>query len=282
MSASGKSGFSTGVTMPGLGSGGQMREHCRDGHIARLAYMSEAAVQAAEVIIHKRVDRPFPAFRDRSQAGHELARSIPNLNAEARLVLGLPRGGIAVGEELANKLAAPLEPVLVRKLPLPESPEMGFGAIALDGTIVLNERVVAGFGLGRDEIDVIAREVVAEVQRRAREYLGGESPPAAGDRRVYMVDDGLATGYSMIAAARMIRKQKPARLILCVPVSPVSSIDAVRPEFDEIHCLIAQRSGSFAVASFYEDFHDMSDNEVRAVLDRARRRVSSHQGLAPR
>ena len=234
-------------------------------------------MQVAEVIIHKRVDRPSPAFRNRSHAGLELARSIPDPNTQACLVLGLPRGGVAVAEELANKLAVPLEPVFARKLPLPESPEMGFGAIALDGTVVLNERVVAGFGLGQEEIDVIARDVVAEVQRRAREYLGGKGLLAAGERHVYMVDDGLATGYSMIAAARMIRRQKPARLILCVPVSPVSSIETVRPDFDEIHCLFAQRSGSFAVASFYADFHEMSDDEVRAILRRARHRVSSER-----
>ena len=234
-------------------------------------------MQAADVIIHKRVDRPVPAFRDRSHAGRELARSIDVLHAGTCLVLGLPRGGIAVGEAAADKLAAPLEPVFARKLPLPESPEMGFGAIALDGTIVLNERVVAGFGLGREEIDVIARDVVAEVRRRAREYLGNEALSPVEDRHVYMIDDGLATGYSMIAAARMIRRQKPARLILCVPVSPASSIETVRPDFDEIHCLFAQRSGSFAVASFYADFHEMSDDEVRAILSRARHRVSSEQ-----
>jgi putative phosphoribosyl transferase len=249
-----------------------------DSRITRPDDTPEAMVHTAGVIIHERVDRPFPAFRDRSQAGRELARNIDAPKSGACLVLGLPRGGIPVGEALADKLAAPLEPVFARKLPLPLSPEMGFGAIALDGTVSLNERVVAAFGLGREEIDAIARDVVAEVRRRAREYSGNECPPEVEDRYVYMIDDGLATGQSMIAAARMVRKRKPARLTLCVPVAPVSSIDAVRPDFDEIHCLLAQRSGSFAVASYYADFHEMSDDEVRAILDRARHRVSSDRG----
>jgi putative phosphoribosyl transferase len=239
-------------------------------------------VRAAEVTIHERVHRPYPAFRDRSHAGRELARSLNVEKPGMCLVLGLPRGGIPVGEPVAERLAAPVEPVFARKLPVPGLPEMGFGAVALDGTLSLNERMVAHLGLGQEQIDAVARHVVAEIQRRAREYSGDKGPPEVKDRLVYMVDDGLATGQSMIAAARMIRKEKPAELILCVPVASIMSISAVQPEYDEIHCLIAQEPGSFAVASFYEDFHDLSDDEVRAVLARARARFSRSQGLEPR
>jgi putative phosphoribosyl transferase len=228
--------------------------------------------------IHRRVDRPSAVFRDRPEAGRELARVIRRPNGQSCLVLAMPRGGIPVGEAVAEALAAPLEPVFARKLPVPWSPEMGFGAVAMDGTISLNERFVAGLRLDRIEIDAIARKVAAEVQRRAKEYSGGEHPPDVRDRYVYMVDDGLATGYSMIAAAQMTRKQQPARLILCVPVSPVSSIFTVQPHYDEIHCLVAQEHGSFAVASFYEDFHELTDDEVLAILARARHRMSSNAG----
>jgi predicted phosphoribosyltransferase len=173
-----------------------------------------------------------------------------------------------VGEPVAEALGAPLSLVLVRKLPIPISPEMGFGAVTIDGTSVLNERVVSEYDVSKREIEAITQRVKGEVIRRAKEYLGDEWKPEVRGMDVYMVDDGLATGYSVIAAASMIRKLEPRMIVLCVPVSPATSIDAVRPYFDEIYCLIAQERGPFAVASFYEDFHEMTDDEVREVLER--------------
>ena len=173
-----------------------------------------------------------------------------------------------MGEPLVEALRALLSLVLVRKLPIPISPEMGFGAVTIDGTSILNERVVSEYGLSKREIEAITQHVKEEVIRRAREYLGDDWKPEVRGTNVYMVDDGLATGYSVIAAASMIRKLEPRMIVLCVPVSPVTSIDAVRPYFDEIYCLIAQDRGPFAVASFYEDFHEMTDDEVREVLER--------------
>ncbi len=145
---------------------------------------------------------------------------------------------------------------------------MGFGAVAIDGTSVLNERVVSEYGISKREAEAIAQRVKEEVIRRAKEYLGDDWRPEVQGMDVYMVDDGLATGYSVIAAASMIRKLEPRSLILCVPVSPVDSVHAVRAYFDKIYCLIAQERGPFAVASFYEDFHEMSDDEVREVVKR--------------
>jgi predicted phosphoribosyltransferase len=130
--------------------------------------------------------------------------------------------------------------------------------------------VVSDYGISKREIDAITQRVKEEVIRRAKEYLGDEWKPEVRGMNVYMVDDGLATGYSVIASASMIRKLEPKSIVLCVPVSPVTSIDAVRPYFDEINCLIAQGRGPFAVASFYEDFHDMTDDEVREVLERSK------------
>jgi predicted phosphoribosyltransferase len=175
-----------------------------------------------------------------------------------------------VGEPVAEALGAPLSLVLVRKLPIPISPEMGFGAVTIDGTSILNERVVSEYRLSKREIEAITQRVKEEVIRRGKEYLGNDWKPEVRGMDVYMVDDGLATGYSVIAAASMIRKLEPRMIVLCVPVSPVTSVDAVRPYFDEIYCLIAQDRGPFAVASFYGDFHEMTDDEVREVLERRR------------
>lgn len=223
---------------------------------------------AADIHIQKRVARPFPAFRERRDAGRNLVEFIKRGPQKFSIVLALPRGGVPVGEPVAEALGAPLSLVLVRKLPIPISPEMGFGAVTVDGTSILNERAVSDYDVSKREIEAITQRVKEEVIRRAKEYLGNDWKPEVRGMDVYMVDDGLATGYSVIAAASMIRKLEPRMIGLCVPVSPVTSIDAVRPYFDEIYCLIAQERGPFAVASFYEDFHEMTDDEVREVLAR--------------
>jgi putative phosphoribosyl transferase len=224
----------------------------------------------ADIHILKRVARPFPAFQDRSDAGRRLVEFVKPAPRKRSIVLALPRGGVPVGEPLAEALGAPLSLVLVRKLPIPISPEMGFGAVTIDGTSILNERVVSEYDVSRREIEAITEQVEDEVIRRAKEYLGDDWKPEVRAKDVYMVDDGLATGYSVMAAASMIRKLDPRTVVLCVPVSPATSIDAVEPYFDEIYCLIFQEPGPFAVASFYEDFHEMTDDEVREVLDRRR------------
>jgi putative phosphoribosyl transferase len=224
----------------------------------------------ADIHILKRVARALPAFHDRQDAGRNLVEFVKPEPKKLSIVLALPRGGVPVGEPLAEALGAPLSLVLVRKLPIPISPEMGFGAVTIDGTSILNQRVVSEYDISKQEIEAITQRVKDEVIRRAKEYLGNDWKPEIQGMYVYMVDDGLATGYSVIAAASMIRKLGPRNVVLCVPVSPATSIDAVRSYFDEIYCLIAQDRGPFAVASFYEDFHEMDDDEVREILDRRR------------
>ncbi|KPJ62003.1 MAG: hypothetical protein AMS15_05345 [Planctomycetes bacterium DG_23] len=214
------------------------------------------------------------AFTDRAQAGGRLAAFLGAKPRPNSIVLALPRGGAPVGEPLARALRAPLNPVMVRKLPIPYSPEAGFGAVALDGSVVLNDDLVRRAGLSRRQIDSIVQQVLEEVRRRAQEYLGDYRPPEAQGKCVYLVDDGLASGYSMIAAARMVRQQKPRRLILSVPVSPAHSLPLVEPYFDEIYCLFCQTHLPFAVASFYADFHDLTDQEVRQTLERSRKWIA--------
>jgi putative phosphoribosyl transferase len=233
-----------------------------------------------EVHIRQRVRRPFVAFENREEAGHELAAFVKRPREPQSVVLALPRGGVPVALPLSESLQAPLDLVLVRKLPLPTRPEGGFGAVAVDGSRMLNDLVVKEFGLSQREIEEISARVREEVRRRGREYLGAERLPNVEGRTVFMVDDGLATGYSMIAAAKMVRDVSAERTVLCVPVSPADSLERVRPYFDEIHCLIVQEFPPFAVASFYADFHDMSDEEVLGVLDRRRQTVQELLKLA--
>ncbi len=173
-----------------------------------------------EIHVRERVLGPYPAFDDREDAGralHEFLKCEPRENA---FVLALPRGGVPIGERLAAALRAPLDLALVRKLPIRSSPEMGFGAVAIDGSRILNPAVVRMYAITQPEIESITQAVLEEVRRRARAYLGHDRPPPVKGRDLYIVDDGLATGYSMIAAAKMVHNLEPRSLTLCVPVSP--------------------------------------------------------------
>jgi putative phosphoribosyl transferase len=222
----------------------------------------------ADARIQQHVWRPYAAFDDRRDAGRHLVAFLNRGPQDNAIVLALPRGGVPVAEPLAEALNAKLDLAFVRKLAIPYSREMGFGAVAIDGSRMLNDRIVKHYGISKSEIESISEEVREEVRRRAREYVGHDSPPPVEGKDLYLVDDGLATGYSMIAAAKMVRNLNPKSMTLAVPVSPLGSLDAMEPYFDEIFCLIAQDTPPFAVASFYMDFHDTPDDEVREILRR--------------
>ena len=164
--------------------------------------------------IHVRWTVPGPrvAFSDRANAGRVLSEWMRPAPDPLALVMSLPRGGVPVGRALADALGCDLRPVLVRKLPIPGNPEMGFGAVTIDGTVTLNRGVVAAYGLDTATIERVAGETRTEIVRRSRLYPGGWPLPEMGGRRVFLVDDGLATGFSAIAAIRMIRAGDPSRL----------------------------------------------------------------------
>lgn len=229
-------------------------------------------MSASLINVRKRVSRPLrrpvPEFMDRSDAGVQLVELVRPRPVDRSIVLTLPRGGVPVGEPLARALRAPLDVVVVRKLPVPDSPEQGFGAVTPDGSVVLNDRLLGYLHLTPSEIDAITRRVRHEVIRRQTLYRPSREPLDVRGSTVYLVDDGLATGYTMMAAAKMLREMSPRSLILAVPCSPTDSLETVRPFFDELFCLVAQESGPFAVASFYGDFHDLSDGEVLEILQR--------------
>lgn len=223
-------------------------------------------IQVAQVTVVERVPWGYPAFADRSDAGTALVRLIDPAPDPDAVVLALPRGGVPVARPLAGALGARLVPMPVRMLPIPRSPEMGFGAVTLDGTTVLNEHVIAGFEIDELTTAAVAEEVRHEVERRARAYPGGFPFPPVEGAAVWLVDDGLATGYTMLAAARMVRAQAPARITMAVPVAAPGSLGLVAPLLDAAYCLIEQEASPFAVASFYRDFRDLTDDEVIGLL----------------
>jgi putative phosphoribosyl transferase len=205
-------------------------------------------------------------FVDRRDAGRQLGQQLLAYRDRDPIVLSIPRGGVPVGYEVSQALGCPLDVVVPRKLPIPWSPEAGFGAIMPDGTRVLNERMVRQLGLSPDEIDEIAAEVLAEVRRREATFRGSRPPPIVEQRAAILIDDGLATGYTMIAAVRAIRKRSPSSIVVAVPVSPRDSANEVARDADEVVVLHTSDEYPFAVASFYQHFPDLTDAEVRSYL----------------
>lgn len=211
-------------------------------------------------------------FSDRVDAGERLSRLYDGPRDDV-VVLGIARGGVPVGYPMALSLDGSLDAVTVRKLPIPWSPEMGFGAIAPDGTLVLNEELMPSLGLSKTQVDSIASEVLAEVHRREHVYRGDRPPAKMRGKNVILVDDGLATGYTMTASIEMAKKQGAADITAAVPVSPANTARRVEPMVDRLLISHVARTYSFAVASFYRDFHDMQDSEVLDFLRKARERI---------
>jgi len=211
-----------------------------------------------------------PPYRTREEAGERLAQALAEYRGRHAIVLGIPRGGVAVGAPVARALDAELDVIVLRKIPIPWEPEAGFGAITAEGDVILNEQMVRRLGLTQEVIQRQANKVRAEVERRARAYRGERPFPDLRRRPVIVVDDGLATGYTMIAALRSARSRGAEELVCAVPVSPRDSLEAVRPWADRLVCLVISDEYPFAVASFYRKFPDLSDDEVRELLGTGR------------
>ena len=207
-------------------------------------------------------------FDDRSQAGELLAKRLLELKVTLKdpIVLGIPRGGVAVGEPIARALKAPLDILVLRKLPIPDNPEAGFGAVALDKIPIFNESLLPRLGLTDARINKIVEEVYKEVVRRNKVYRKDKPLPPLKGRSVILADDGLATGFTMLAAVRFARKKEAKEVIVAAPVAHEEAFRMIEGEADKVLVLHVSRQPLFAVASFYEDFHDMEDSEVSAYL----------------
>jgi len=182
------------------------------------------------------------------------------------VVLAIPRGGVQVAFPIAVRLRAPLDLVIPRKLPIPSNAEAGFGAITADGSRALNDDIITYLGLTDPEVDAIATQVLAEVQRREAKYRGDKPFPELTNRIAIVVDDGLATGYTALAAINYVKKRRPQRVILAVPVASKGAEMLVRSQVDEYICPLTSNRPWFAVASFYERFYDLTDEEVLSCL----------------
>jgi predicted phosphoribosyltransferase len=205
-------------------------------------------------------------FHDRAEAGALLAEALTRYEgAPGVLVLALPRGGVAVAAEVARRLGAPLDAILVRKLGVPGHEELAMGAIASGGVRILSEEVIEALGIPDRDIAAVAAAEEHELDRREQAYRGRRTAPAVGGKTVILVDDGLATGATMRAAVAAIRSQSPRHLVVAVPVAPAATCAQLRAEVDDLVCLrMPERFQS--VGEWYEDFEQTSDDEVRRLL----------------
>ncbi len=206
-------------------------------------------------------------YADRAEAGRLLAQSLGRHRDQPCVIYALPRGGVPIGYEIARALKAPLDLMLVRKIGVPYQPELAMGAVA-DGeppVVVLNDDIVAAIGPGKELIAEATARESAEIARRRALYLGGRAPLSAAGRVAIVVDDGLATGATARAALRALKRQKPSRLILAIPVAPAETVAALKTEADEIVC--PQIVEDFiAVGAYYRNFRQVEDDEVKRLL----------------
>lgn len=207
------------------------------------------------------------SFSDRTDAGRQLAQALARFKGKSVYVYALPRGGVPVAAEIAAALDAPLDLLLVRKIGAPVQPELAIGAVVDGGApiVVRNEEVIQATGTREDEFQAICKRELAEIERRRRKYLQGRPALDPEGRIAIVVDDGIATGATMRAALQATRKRKPKLLVLAVPVAAADSLDALREEVDEVVCLEVPRYFG-ALGAFYEDFRQLSDDDVIDAL----------------
>jgi putative phosphoribosyl transferase len=207
-------------------------------------------------------------FQDRREAGRILAKELSSFKGrDDVIVLGIPRGGVVVGHEIAQALNAPLDVYITRKIGAPHNPELALGAVASDGTLILDHQLAKRLGVSQDYIDAESERQEREIERRVAEYRGELPGPDLKDKVVILADDGVATGATTLATIRAIRTQEPAQLILAVPVGPQDTIANLRREVDHLVCPHAPEI-FWAVGAFYNSFDQTSDEEVRALLER--------------
>ena len=234
-------------------------------------FKTAAAMPSSRQVLDRVKTMPFA---NRSEAGKQLSVELLQYRTGRPVVLALPRGGVPVAAEIASALTAPLDLLLVRKIGVPMQPELAMGAV-VDGAhpiVVRNEDVIRELGITEAEFDKVRDAELAEIERRRQRYLGDRPPLEVKDRVAIVVDDGIATGATIRAGLRATRMRKPARLVLAAPVAPPDTLDALRGQADDIVCLETHRFFG-AIGAYYDDFTQVSDETVIALLEEARART---------
>lgn len=208
-------------------------------------------------------------FTDRREAGERLAARLAELSDPSAILLAIPAGGVPVALPIAKALQIPMDVLVVRKIQIPGNTEAGFGAIGPDGTVLLNDRIVEDLRLSSKEIEVQVSQARQALEKREALFRKGRPFPPLEDRQVILVDDGLASGYTMLAAAGLVRVRGAREVIVAVPTAPRRTVNFLLPEVDVLVCPNVRTGPIFAVADAYECWYDLNDREVLDLLREA-------------
>lgn len=223
-------------------------------------------VSSSELVEDSRLRNKTFVFEDRTHAGILLAERMEEYEGKDAILFGIPAGGVPVGAVLARRLHLPLDILVVRKIHIPWNREAGFGALSWDGTVLLNEPLVAHLGLQPGEIERCIQEERQELERRLKIFRGAKPFPAISHKTVIVVDDGLASGFTMLAALASLRKRAPKEIVVAVPTASMSALNLIRTEVEKIYCLNIRTGLRFAVADAYKQWYDLGDEHVLAIL----------------
>lgn len=205
-------------------------------------------------------------FKDRHDAGRKIGKKLIHYKNTAAIILAVPSGGVPVASEISKFLILPMDLIPVRKVQIPWNTEAGFGAINPDGEVIFNEELLGRLGLSAEEIDVQVKKTLDILQKRNALFRSGRAFPALKNRIIILVDDGLASGYTMLAALRFIRKRDPLKIVVAVPTGSFSTVERIVKSVDELVCLNIRYGFPYAVADAYQNWHDLTDKEVLSLL----------------
>lgn len=224
-----------------------------------------------EALLRNRVQ----VFNDRLEAGAAVARLMCRYKAADAVVFGIPAGGVPVAAEAAARMRLPLDVVVVSKITLPWNTEAGYGAVAEDGTLRLNECLIQQAGLERDTVEAGVKATREKVRRRSRDYRKLVQQRSAEDATAIIVDDGLASGFTMRTAVQSLRNQRAGKVVVAVPTGHLRAVKEIAQQADEVYCVNIRGGPSFAVADAYSHWSDVSDDEVGSALSNAQRAHNS-------
>ena len=210
-------------------------------------------------------------FEDRTDAGRRLAAALSQLELAAEPVIcAIPAGGVPLGLEVARAMKAPLRMAVVRKVQVPWNPEAGFGAVTWNGQVFLNQSLMDALGISEAEANAAITKAKKNVEERIAKFVSGRDEPGIENRTAVLIDDGLATGYTMFAAVEAAQAGSPCQIVVAVPTGSLPAVDFMARKADLVICLNIRSGRSFAVAQAYERWHDITDQEVQELLIQAR------------
>ncbi len=206
-------------------------------------------------------------FKDRKEAGMLLSKSLSGYKDTGNIVLAIPSGGVSVAVEIAKALMLSLDVVIVRKIQLPFNTEAGFGAVEPDGKVIFNEELLRRLELPEEEVERQIHKTKDNIKLRNERFRKGQNFPSIKNRTVLIVDDGLATGYTMLAAIDFVKRQEPQKIVIAVPTGSKETVDTILTHVDELFCMNVRSGYTFAVAEAYENWYDLDDDEVISILN---------------